>query len=229
MRSPAAWLLVAVLSFPPLAGAYTVDFEGLAAVTIVDDEYATSPLGLTVSAENFHNDVDAAVVFDTNAPTGGDTDLGAPFSNPALGQSVPGNILILQEQGPCNLLSCDVPDDEGRRPAGTIVLDFATAVFLESLDFFDIESAEAGGAIRLFDADAAEIAPNTFFTPDTGGDNTWERLTFKVGHVRKIEIDMMGSGGVDRLDAQVVPLPPAALLFSSALAALGFVRHRRDQ
>lgn len=213
------------------AAAVTLDFEQWSAGTIIDSEYAVSPYGVTISADNFGNTIDAAVVFDTRSPTGGDWDLGAPFSNPELGISNPGNILILQENGPCDEFTCSVPDDEGSRPAGQIVFEFDTEIFLGSIDFFDIELQEAGGAIRLFDRNDLEILPDTFFTPDTGGDNTWARSRFEIGGIKTMVINMQGSGGFDNItyhqQLSPVPVPGAVWLFGSALGLLGWLRGRR--
>jgi hypothetical protein len=220
-------------SFMAPAQAYVIDFESLQAGTIVDMEYAGQPYGLTVTADNFHNSIDAAVIFDTRLPTGGDWDLGAPFTNPILGTANPGNILVLQENGPCNAASCDIPDDEGRRPAGQITFNFMDEVFLNSIDFFDIEWREARGPIRLFGKDNTELNSGEFFTPDTGGNNTWSRTHFMIGGVKTITVNLYGSGGLDNIafstlgaPSSVVPVPSAIWLFGSALGLLGWLRNK---
>ena len=222
--------LAAAAAFAPNAAALVIDFEGLAAGTIVDNEY--SDLGIMISALNFDNDLDLAVVFDTNNPTGGDTDLGSPFApGPGnnLGSLSPGNVLVIQENDNCNSLSCTTPDDEGSRPGGQFTIEFDQAVTLNSIDFFDVEIEESGptddNRISLFDINDNLIALD-FFTPDTGGDNQWARALFGVDGVARIEINMGGSGAIDNIDVTVVPLPAALPLFVAALGGLGFMRKR---
>jgi hypothetical protein len=158
------------------ATAAVIDFEGFAAGRIIDDEYAPA---VTISARNFAGGPDFAVIFDTNNPTGGDTDLAGPFNslNADLAQNYrPGNVLIIQERNNCKLATgfCTEADDEGGRPAGQIRFTFASPVVLQSLDFFDIETDETNpkkSAVQLFDINDKEILPGAFLVPDTGGDN----------------------------------------------------------
>lgn len=223
--------LAAAVALAPNAAALVIDFEGLGAGTIVDNEYAD--LGITISALNFDNNLDLAVVFDTNNPTGGDSDLGGPFTagpDNNLGSIAPGNVLIIQENDNCNALTCTTPDDEGSRPGGQFTFEFDQAVTLNSIDFFDVELPEAGpgedNRISLFDINGGLIALN-FFTPDTGGDNQWARTFFGVEGVARIVINMGGSGAIDNIDVTVVPVPAALPLFLTALGGLGFMRKRK--
>ena len=218
-----AALAAGALLFSTAAPALVLDFEGFDAGTIIDDEYF-GPFGVTVSAAGVGGAPNAAVVFDSDNPTGGDTDLMAPFApgpgNP-FGSISPGNLLILQENGPCTGDTCPDPDDQGARPAGTISFVFNTAVFIGSIDFFDIEGAEIGDVV-LYDAGGAELA--TFAIPDTGGDRQWQRLIMDVGNVSAMDINMGGSGAIDNL--QFVPLPAGLPLLLGALGLLGLNRRR---
>ncbi len=223
-------LTMAILSsllMAPLAQAEVLDFDGFAAGTIIDDEY--SSLGITISVENFGGGPDLGVVFDTANPTGGDTDLAGPFANDTLGALSPGKVLIIQERGPCNQFTCDVPDDEGSRPAGAILINFGGLVTLQSIDFFDVEPPEAGpgddNRITLFDAAGVAMSLD-FFTPDTGGDNRWAQVLFGIDGVSAIQINLGGSGAIDNIAFQPVPIPAALPLFAAALAGLGFMRRR---
>jgi hypothetical protein len=172
---------------------------------------------------------DLAVIFDTENPTGGDDDLGGPFdsNNPNLADNYrPGNVLILQERFNCDTGICLVPDDEGSRQAGTFFFEFDTAVTLNSIDFFDIETEEDGStpfnSIRLFDSNDTELMPGFFYTPDTGGDNTWSQLIFNVSDVKRFELNMGGSGAIDNITyMSAIPVPAAIWLFTSGL--LGFI------
>ena len=223
--------LVCFLS--PLANASTViNFDDLATGTIVDSEYASL---VSISIDNLGGGPDLGVVFDSLNPTGGDTDLGGPFNtnNPDLPNGfIANNVLIIQENSAgCTTLTCATPDDEGSRPAGTFFFDFTNLVTLESIDFFDVETAENGttpnNVIRLFDAADNEILPGTFYTPDTGGDNMWDRLAFDVDGVKRIELNLGGSGAIDNITVTVVPVPPAMWLFGSGLIGLiGLARRK---
>lgn len=227
----AGLLLVAASS----ASAAVLDFEGFAAGTIIDDEYSVlPPPGTAVSAVNLSAGPDVAVIFDTNMVTGGDPDLGAPFSslNPALDQNyMPGNVLIIQERTNCDQFTCSVPDDEGSRPAGEFEFIFNSAITLQSIDFFDIEFNENNNdpdsEIRLYDSADNEIFVDTFYVPNTGGDNMWNQLVFgDITGVKRIVIEMNGSGAIDNLT--YVPIPAAAWLFGSALLGLGWLRRRQS-
>lgn len=222
--------LGATLAFTQVSSAITIDFEDVSAGTIVDDEY--NPIGIHISAFNFDNGLDLAVVFDTNHPTGGDHDLGGPFMpGPGnnLGSISPGNVLIIQENDNCNDESCATPDDEGSRPAGQFVFEFDTGVTLESIDFFDVELPESGpgedNRIFLYGTDGA-LMDLFFHTPETGGDNQWARAFFNVEGVSRIEINMGGSGAIDNITYSQVPVPGALPLLLSALAGFGFMRKR---
>ena len=227
------------LGLSPMTQATTVnavlDFEGFAPGQIIDDEYALAPPpGSNLSAVNLSSGPDVAIIFDTGSPTGGDFDLAAPFmsANPALpGPYDPGNVLIIQETNNCDLVAgfCDLPDDEGSSPAGEIEIVFNNPIILTSIDFFDIEFNENNNdpdsQIRLFDGNDTEILANTFFVPNTNGDNMWDRVIFDVPDVKRVLIELNGSGAIDNV-AYVVPVPAAAWLFGSALGMLGWLRRR---
>ena len=130
-------LTLVLLSASATGHATIIDFEGFAAGTVIDDEYA----GVLISAINPGTVTDLAVIFDTENYTGGDSDLAQPFSPEAYN---PGNVLIIQEHtdpDDCTVDLCSEPDDEGSRPAGELIFDFLTPVMLQSIDFFDIEAS----------------------------------------------------------------------------------------
>jgi hypothetical protein len=234
-------VLTSLIFAVPAAQAVVIDFNGFANGTIMDDEYAISH-GLTISAVNKSTGPNLAVIFDTtpsdpnSSNFSADPDLIGPFDsiNPALADGFdPENVLIIQENSSgCDLLSCSRPDDEGSRPAGIISFQFAKAIELLSLDFFDIETAEDGATpdnrIRLFDSEIGgnEIAANTYYTPNTNGDNLWNQILFNgVTGVRRIEVYFGGSGALDNLKYNVVPVPAAFWLFATAL--IGFIGFSR--
>jgi len=215
------------------ASAMVIDFEGFAAGTIIDDEYA----GLTISAiTESGGSPDVAVIFDSNNPSGGDIDLAAPFtsSNPLFpGPFNPGNILVLQENAPCSMLSCDDPDDDAA--GGKFVFEWDEAVNITSIDFFDIESEEEGGWVSTTGAVLVALDENGgnagfWQVPDTGGDNTWERLVIDAINVTRLEVVLFGSGAIDNIvlnNTPVVPLPAAAWLMLSGLMGLIPIARKR--
>jgi len=208
------------------AFAAVIDFEGFDSGTIIDNEYAN----VVIAAENFNNDeLDVAVIFDSGNVTGADFDLGAPFWRGEEAKD-PGNILIIQEGGPCSETICEEADDEGGRGAGKFFIEFDELITLQSIDFFDIEEPESMGTIKLFDGDG-KVLPDMFAVPNTGGDNTWDSVIFDVDGVKRIEIYMGGSGAIDNITystppVTVVPVPAAGWLFGSALGLLGWTRRR---
>ncbi len=240
-------LLASLLLITPAAQAVVMTFDEPALSfqhgTVVDTQYNSGAYGnATISADDFFNTIDLAVAFDSNTPRADttDDDLLAPFSSPlnnTIGNISPGNILILQENGRgCADGICDDPDDEGGRIAGVISVRFEQAIDLLSLDFFDIESApgndensgQAGTEIKFFDQAGNNIlALNGLYnTPGTGGNNTWNRLEFAaINGIYGIDIGLRGSGAIDNLTYNVVPVPAAIWLFGTAL--IGFIGFSR--
>jgi len=217
--------------------AATPDINGIPQGLIIDNEYATpgnitgdSSLTATFTGrwkDGSTNDTNGwrrpLVLFDSNNPTGGDGDFGAPFTHVTTGQvKNPGNILIIHEQySGCrnsggssvvgytntngytqNAVSCDNPDDNAS--GGRFEINFNKDITLSSIDFFDIEGAETtnDNEIKLFDANGNQIMDNAFYTPDTGGDNKWAAVDFG---------DIGGTGG-SRLGVRA----PAPLAISRA-------------
>jgi hypothetical protein len=218
--------------------AAVIDFEGYQPGRIIDDEYAPDVL---INGLNFRYGAgpSRSIVFDSDNPTGGDIDLSAPFDSNDSGLQdnyKPGHILILQTLDDCNFGTgfCAVPDDEGRRPAGEFEFTFSEDVVLETIDFFDIEFGEnnrnPNSEIHLYDALNVEIQPDTWFVPDTGGDNMWGQLNFgAIEGVRRFVIEMAGSGAIDNVTytpMSPVPLPASAWPFGSAIGFLGWLRRR---
>jgi hypothetical protein len=199
----------------------------------------SSPLNVNNPGGDW-NTARPVVLFDSANPTGGDTDLAAPFSSPNnnnLGSMSPGHFLIIHERAnECNATVCNDPDDEGTRPAGKIFMDFSTEVTLKSIDFFDIEGAENGDTVNnqivLYDSAGAVIPNAMFYTPDTGGDKTWDQVNFgDLAGVKTVEIRLGGSGAVDNIKFEVAQVSePAGLgLLAFGMVAMGALHRRRKQ
>lgn len=178
------------------------DFE-FATGTILDDELLAD--GLHVKAKNFSSGSDYVVVFDTDNPTGGDTDLGAPFDEGVnndleLGPASPGKVLILHEEHDCDVLDriCQEPDDETTRPAGWFEFRFTQPAHVYSLDVFDIRGSDpADRTVEFYDSNDEPI-PVSLSMPRTGA-NRWDRFDIDVPGVRRMRLNLDGDGGFDRL------------------------------
>jgi hypothetical protein len=173
--------------------------------------------------------------------SGGDNDLwiyntpSNAFTNATLGNSTPDHVLIIHEHsGECDQGyapgRCKDPDDNLN--GGKFVIEFSELVWLDSIDFFDIEPGEAGGSIKLYNG-ATEIMPDTFATPDTGGDNGWDQVAFNGVGIDKIVIKLRGTGAIDNITGQLaqqqVPEPAGLGLLAFGTVAMGAIRRRRKR
>lgn len=219
------------------AASTIIDFEGFAKGTIIDNEYAAQ--GVTITGVNLdqisHSRADnIGVIFDTDANNTADPDLEAPFNSingQNLGVANPGNVLIIHEHPwECNDFSCGSdPDDEGSRPAGYFDIVFDQAVTLNSIDFFDVEYGENGNSYKNLITVSGNGTYDPFYTPYTGGDNTWGRLNFNLVGVTSLRIKVHGSGAIDNInfDYAMVPEPPIVALLLLGLGMIGFTRRQR--
>jgi hypothetical protein len=244
LRSVAVPVALLLGAATPVA-ALTIDFEDFAHGDVVAAPLASHP-GYTIVAENSNRSFDAAIAFDTgeSGTADGDLERGSGFATGNIAGSELGNILILQENDDCSATSCSRPDDEGGRPAGkfTILLDAGTATEGFSFDLIDVDDATSeAGRITFFllapgqvDVEVASYSFADFLSFGQGvqfGDNSANRIQFDdLGAFNAFEIVMGGSGGVDNLVADGVPVPEptAAALLGLGLVALATAasRHR---
>lgn len=171
--------------------------------TILDDELRSD--GLDVQAKNFSSGSDYAVVFDTEQPTGGDTDLTAPFEEGVendldLGLQNPGKVIVLHEEHDCDVQDelCAEPDDETTRPAGWIEFGFTQPAHVYSLDVFEVRGHDPSlRTVEFYDGDG-ELIPLDLSMPRTG-ENRWDRLNVDAGNIRRIRLNLDGDAAFDRL------------------------------
>lgn len=105
--------------------------------TSVNSQYLTN-FGLTITADNFYiPDWQEAVIFDNTETGTRDDDLENLWSAGNISaDTILGNLLIIQEEG------SPLPDDEGRRPAGSLHFKFDTPIKSFGFDLIDVEGAE---------------------------------------------------------------------------------------
>lgn len=178
----------------PVRGDVVIDFEtdgegnALFAGDVIDDEFFNE-FGLTISTADVSSrkgGPNPAMIFDSNNPTGGDSDLATDGQN---------NILIISEDND----SSD-PDDNGR--GGTFVFEFDNAVDVNGLTFIDAESgavvsAFGEGGVLLDEVRVNKMADGEVLAVEFDFDDV-ATLTVKSGGsfaVDDLLIDTLGDGG----------------------------------
>ena len=225
--------IVIVLSYP--AGATVIDFNGIPAGSIVGGAAGGDPVPaapfteFTISCINNGGGPNSAIVFDSQNPTGGDTDLGTPnidFGGPGVGvggtSGMPGenditygNLLIIAEDvvdaNSDGLV--DDPDDEAG--GGVIVFNFEQAVAVMSVVLVDIDGDEAA-TIRLYNSSgilatipAQSLGNNSIQTLDGGGHTG----------VHRMEIELSSSGAVGEIEYILDTTPVAESTWGGIKAA----------
>jgi hypothetical protein len=235
-------LLLLLLAGPASAGLITFDEPGLVHGQIIDDEYQS--LQLTISVDAVQGP-DVAVLYDTELRNVGPTfeDLEYPLDQQ-------GNILVLQANTTgCGDGVCDVPDDIGARPAGQFILDFGFSLAEFGLDILDVDSLAENGSLSFFSSVEGggfvqvgssigfdELAdPNSpFFRGFNFGNNGLSVIAPLTandvgGSFDRVVVSMGGSGGIDNLTYTAVPEPGTVALLGVGLAGLAVVGRRRSE
>ncbi len=210
---------------------------------------------MAISATNLSYGPDYAVVFDSNLLGTWDEDL------QLLSPSIPGGetgwksgnlapdtdlgfMLIIQENAwGCADGVCDLVDDEGSRPPGSIEFDFrgvGAGLFTTlQFDIVDVESttAEEGQLDFFLGLDlVGSISFSTLEAIDgvTFGDNSANSMpaidvaSFGISTVFDRTIfNLGGSGALDNIVAKPIPEPGAALVFALGLGIVGTSVRRR--
>ena len=144
--------------------------------------------------------INAAMIFDSDNPTGGDFDLGTPneqFGGPGMnleGGPVPSNdtpmhnVLIVSE----DMNSADPDDASGEEIS--LTLEFSTPVTLFSFDLLDLDSGE----VEVILSDSAGNELLIIHIPETGC-NGVAHVVLNTAGVSKIFLGLNGSGALDNL------------------------------
>lgn len=160
-----------------------IDFEGLAAGTIVSDQFE----GVTIEGERKgdKDDINDAMIFDSQNPTGGDDDLGlAPEQ---------GNILIISEGDGDHDDDNGVSGPDDNAKGGELTSTFDDLVLMKSLTFIDNEKR---AYITLYDARGKKIDKIKVDKTDNGEVLVQE---INVDGVAKAVVKLKGSGAIDDL------------------------------
>ena len=233
----------AIAALASCASAGLLDFSGVQHGEIITNQFSASH-GVTISAVNFNRTHDLAIAFDSNETGTADDDLESPFTGGNLPSTTNlGNLLIIStndtDSNNDNIL--DSPNDEGARPAGELIFDFAIAQTEIGFDLVDVENVTAENGLVEFYLGGSQVGDTVSFADFTDnssdyfragvayGNNSANHITpLTAGEVGFTEFDrvvvtMGGSGGIDNL--VYVPTPGTGALVAGA--ALIGVRRRR--
>lgn len=240
--------LVAAFAAASTANAGVLDFDGFAHGQIMTNQLQASD-GVTISAVNPHRSFDIAAIFNTQfaGPTPDPDLVGPTWAGGNLApNTVLGNALILATN---NALSAPgilaVPNDEGNRPAGELILDFDTPQTSIGFDLIDVESITAEDGMVMFYLDGILldsvafdefVMAGQFFDPTVSfGDNSANRISpISIGDLNpmtrgtaagfdRVVFALGGSGAIDTIT--YVPEPTTLSLV--ALGGIALVRRRR--
>ena len=214
-------LLVALYFSPDIAWAqqHVVDFEGIAAGTLMDELTSTDGYaGIQLYAA--HQSCPArntAIIYNSSCPggcTGGDDDLGTPnetFGGPGIGAggasgmaymnaNALGNLLIVHQY--CNDLdTLPVADPRDYGGSAEVTITFPTPVTFDGLTLIDIETTESL-VLEYFDTSGASLGTQS--APVTGDNGVVyleaETASYStLSGVGQIVITKQGSGALDNL------------------------------
>ena len=174
-RKSSLWALALSPLIATSALADEVDFEGIDTGTVVSSVTSTDGYG-PILVNGFNPSLgmqNAAVIFDSANPTGGDADLGTPngdFGGPGVGSGGQtgavgenaaelGKILIVDENLVIGSGGVVEDPDDAAVDGATLELDFSEAgpVSISSIGYIDVEMSRVG-YVELFGDDDAALA-----------------------------------------------------------------------
>lgn len=206
-----------------------IDFEAFSKGDIVSSVYSRDGAGpVNVMGVNPRfPEQNAAMIFDSAVPSGGDPDLGTPhvdFGGPGVGvggqmgsvyenNTALGKVLIITEDFDSN-----DPDDADLRES-TFTFDFSelTNVSVYSMNIMDVEATENTATVKFYNGSDALIAQ--FGLPKVG-DNGVHNYGFGEGvhDVAKMVVNLNGSGAIDNIvffsETIVTPPPGTGCTFT---------------
>lgn len=226
-----ALALIAVVLHQGSVSAVTIDFETLRHGEFVTNQFQTEH-GLLISAVN-RTGPDAALIFNSNARNTADPDLQSPFVRGNLAPTAGlGHMLIIAE----NVIDrnndglVDSPDDEGARPAGSLLFQFDQDINSFGFDLVDVEGPEEfgqdSGFVATFFSGATELARvgfGSFVDPGSNffdasvvfGNNSANRIdpitaeALQIDPFNRVEVNFGGSAAIDNINfGRPAPLPP---------------------
>lgn len=208
------------LLFTTTASADTLDFEGPDAGTILttlSSSAGAGPVLVTGYNPAFGPGVEAAVVFDSSNPTGGDFDLGSPhadFGGPGVGSggangapyanTTPlGKILIVAEDLVLGVGGLVADPDDAALVGMTLDFDFAAlgTVTMSSCTYIDIESSRPDGSVEMFDAGGTSLGVVALTAVGDNGVNTVSLGA--VSGVDHLRVTLNGSGAIAGFEFEV--------------------------
>ena len=165
---------------------------------IIDSEWSVNGVHITTHNPANH----PAMIFNSAAPTGGDSDLGAPNGNfggpghgnggkpgfPGANSQTHNNILIISEDG-----DASDPDDNGG--GGRIILTFDFPVRVDQVSVLDVDREEVGGTITAY-SDIAGMIEIVAVDVLGLGDNSFQVVPIRADGARRLEIFLPSSGGI---------------------------------
>lgn len=168
-----------------------------------------------------------AIIFNTlDGDFSEDPDLKGPFTR--LGttdQVVLNNILVISDNGVNSNNIADPQDDEGR--GGTLTLTFDTLVNLSSIDVVDVDRI----TFAATDIDG-NVITQTFTGSLDQGNNPGKMATVMLAqflNIQTLTISLNGSGGIDNINFEPIPVPGALPLMITGAALYGARRRKKKQ
>jgi hypothetical protein len=237
-KAPAYQLLAPTICGLPLRE--VLWFEDSLPGTVLTEASAGSGFGpVKVAGKKDRCKRNAAVVFDSGHPTGGDFDLGTPneaFGGPGRGRggsrgsyrndTALGNLLILHRR--CGELAGVVEDPEDTDGGGTISLTFPEPVTLYSYTAIDRETREQHEEMHYGEGGVFLARLVTPATGDNGKAVVVANAADGIAGVLRMVVDRTGSVGLDNIvfsaDAEMSKqaegpdaVPPAEAIATFAL------------